>query len=297
MAAAWDGLVEEAAKRDSDQLAAAFADGRVEAWAATGTSHPVECMSITKFVVGAILGLAVEAEDLDAPLATWIEEWRDDQRGRLTLRHVVTHTTWLRVLPSSDVYRAASVEALVLALEPVAWPGTFAYSNAAIHLLGVVVKRAAGRDVAELAGERLFDPLGVEQWGWQRDAAGFPLCMAGLRLSARDLAQVGALYLTEGRHAGRQVLPAPWVRATAPVPPGDVGLCCFTDYEWVRRTADRVEVGPRTGFGHTGDFGQHLSIQPEVGVVGVRTRTTYEQDDEALWLGFAGDVRRSLAGG
>lgn len=259
--------------------------------------EPVECMSMTKFVVGAALGLVVEVEDLDVPIATWIDEWRGDERGRLTLRHLATHTSGLEVVPSSAVYGAPSVERLVLSLEPVAPPGTFAYTNAAVHLLGIVVKRACGRDLAALASDRLFEPLGVERWDWQRDAEGFPLCMAGLWLSARDLAQVGALYLTDGRKGGRRVLSPEWVRATVPVAPGEVGLCCFADYEWLRRTGTHVEAGRRTGYGHTGDFGQHLTIQPDIGVVAVRTRTTFDYDDDAMWRDFPGHVRRCLSTG
>lgn len=291
----WLGLVNEAEATDSAALAARWADGSEESWARDGSLGPVESMSVTKFVVGSVLGIAVGAEALDLPLETWIEEWKGEERGAVELRHLTTHTSGLEALAPQVVYEADSVASLALAAQPVGPPGRFDYNNSAIHLLAVVVERATGQRLHDLAGERLFAPLGITEWSWLTDSQGFPMCMAGLHISALDLARIGSLYVTDGAFNGRQVLDAAWVSRTAPQ--GEIGICCFAEFAWIDRGPDgRVrEIGPPTGFGHTGDYGQHLTIHPKIGVAAVRQRTTYDREEKAMWAGFPGSVATELA--
>ena len=288
----WGDLVAQAEQVGSSAVAARWEDGAEQSWPPEG--GVVECMSMTKFVVGAVLGLVVDVSELGKPLATWIDEWAADERGQITLAHVVTHRTGLEVLPSSAVYAADSITSLVLGLQPTVAPGPFSYTNAAIHLAALVIERRANRQMQDVAAERLFSRLGITEWHWQSDSQGFPFCMAGLHLSAASLARIGSLYLTSGRFGGEQVLPEEWVTRTPPSPPGEVGICCFADYAWIDRSADQVAVGPRTGYGHTGDYGQHLSIQPDRGLVAVRQRTDYDHEETRMWPAFAGAVAEHL---
>jgi len=291
----WQALVAEAETLGTTSMAAVWADGRRANWAAD--DDPVaECMSVTKFVVGVVLGLAVDAGDLDHPLSEWIPEWAGDDRGAITLRQVSMHASGLQVLPATVVYEAESVEKLVLGLEPVEPPMTsFAYNNAAINLIGLVASRVAGASLADLAGERLFEPLGIEEWGWQKDPQGMPLCFAGLQLRARDLAAIGALFLTGGARDGKRLVPPEWIAAMPPPEPTEVGVCCLVDYEWVHRSEDRVDVGPRSGFGHSGDHGQYLTIQQGAGVSLARLRAEYDVvNPEAVWMSFPERVHEYL---
>lgn len=212
----------------------------------------------------------------------------------MQLRHVSTHTSGLEALSPQVVYEADSVASLALAAQPSTPPGPFDYNNSAIHLLGVVVERVTGQRLHDFAGEKLFAPLGITEWTWGTDPQGFPLCMAGLRITAIDLARIGSLYVTGGAFDGRQVLDPAWVSRTAPQ--GEIGICCLADYAWIERSPDgRVrEIGPPTGFGHTGDYGQHLTIHPKIGVAAVRQRTTYDREDKAMWIGFPGSVANEL---
>lgn len=289
----WRELVEAAVAKDSASVAARWAEGSERSWARDAEQGAIESMSVTKFVVGSVLGLAVGVADLERPLETWIDEWKGEERGSIQLRHVTTHTSGLEVLPPQAVYEAESIASLVLAAEPSSPPGRFAYNNSAIHLLAIMVERATGHRLHDLAGEKLFTPLGITEWTWQCDSEGFPMCHAGLHLTAADLARIGSVYLTSGTFEGRQVLDSAWVERTAPQ--GEIGLCCFADYAWIERSDEGVKAGPRTGFGHTGDYGQHLTIQPSIGVAAVRQRTTHDRDDDALWSDFAGAVASELA--
>lgn len=111
----------------------------------------------------------------------------------------------LEVKPALQVYQAESVRSLLLDSQLTGAPGRFVYNNVAFHLGGLVAERASRLPLHELAGRGLFEPLGVQEWDWQVDPQGFPLCMAGLWMYAPDLARVASLHLTTGQAVGRQV--------------------------------------------------------------------------------------------
>lgn len=92
-------------------------------------------------------------------------------------------------------------------------PGTeFQYSNMTSHWLGVIVARACNTDLRSYAQEKLFDPMGATAGSWLRDPYGYYFGQAELHLTARDVAKFGLLYLNDGLHEGRQLVPVAWVR-------------------------------------------------------------------------------------
>lgn len=138
-----------------------------------------ELGSITKTFTGMLLADAVDRGEmrLDDPLATYLPELKDSDAGRATLKQLASHTsglpsitpgertdqawgTWTRGNP----YAAMTTDRLLADAKETkaAEPGTFAYSNLGIALLGHAEKRAA-RSAAwtDLARQRLLDPLGM----------------------------------------------------------------------------------------------------------------------------------------
>ena len=95
-------------------------------------------------------------------------------------------------------------------------PGTkWAYNSGGSQLLSGIVRTATGRHIDEYASERLFRPIGIEDFHWKKTPTGHPDTEGGLYLSAGDLARIGYLYLRDGMWAGQRILPAGWVaRAT-----------------------------------------------------------------------------------
>lgn len=280
----WQDLVALARANATTALAVTgMPDDQVLQWWDQDGPRIAECMSVTKFVVTMALGLAVSADDLQAPLRNWIDEWSGDARGDITLTQVLTHLTGLVVSPPSEIYQATSVRSFTLASELVTGR-QWAYNNRAFQLAGIVAERASGRPLDELAADQLFAPLGIEAFWWQHDPEGFPLCMAGLHLRATDLARIGRLHLTDGRHGTHQVLPAEWL-AAMPSPQGEIGRGCFAQYR----------DGTRIGFGHDGHLGQWITVQPSLGIVAVRMRTTTNPDQTLGWPTFPGDINNMVA--
>jgi CubicO group peptidase (beta-lactamase class C family) len=78
-------------------------------------------------------------------------------------------------------------------------------------LLSGVIEQATGLPVDEYAREKLFEPIGMEQAEWWRDARGHTLTYCCLDTTSRDFARFGLLYLRDGEWGTEQVVESSWV--------------------------------------------------------------------------------------
>lgn len=185
--------------------------------------------SVTKSVVSALVGIARKRGCLQSlerkmpeffpELAGRIEDPRKRDITVAQLMQMRAGYPWEEFTPPymSRLYLAGHFHWLPYLVEfPLATdPGTaFAYSNLSSHLLGVIVSRACATPLHALAQAELFAPMGATVRGWSRDADGNDFGSVGLALSARDLARFGQLYLRDGVHDGRRLLPEGWTRET-----------------------------------------------------------------------------------
>jgi len=111
----------------------------------------------------ALIGLAQGLYALDSPVQRFLPEMRHGKAERILVKHLLTHTLdfGMRLSSLRDLQPEALL-GMVCAAEPVCEPGgRFFYSNATSILLGLLVERAMGAGLAELAARRLFVPLGI----------------------------------------------------------------------------------------------------------------------------------------
>lgn len=197
---------------------------------ALGPDSLHDLRSISKSVTSALLGITL-ADSFDAAVARPVADYLpgldvDASRRGITLHHLLTMTAGLEWnemdVPYTDstndelrLYDARDPAAEVLDRPLVSAPGdTWYYSGGTTQVLATIVSELTGQTLDDFAREHLFDPLGITdfEWlgpgGWTPDN---PAAMSGLRLTARDLAKIGSVYLHGGRWRGRQVVPAEWV--------------------------------------------------------------------------------------
>lgn len=141
--------------------------------------HLFRIGSITKiFVAALVLGMADDGLlDVEDPLSKYIPEFPG--AAGITLEQLLANTSGIfsfhesyrflgRVMLASffhcrPVSPLDAIEAAV-ARAPDFEAGTeYHYSNTGWVILGLIAERAAGRPVAELLRERLFEPLGLEE--------------------------------------------------------------------------------------------------------------------------------------
>lgn len=139
------------------------------------------------------------------------------------------------------------------------------------------MQAASGKPLDKYLQERIFKPLGIVDYKWDRDAAGNALAFGGLWLLPRDLARIGQLMLDSGSWNGRQLVPAAWVRVcTAPARTDiqDYGLL-WRVYPSLNESTSAVG-----GFGGDGWLGQYLVVYPEQRLVAVRLHAVESGNDE-----------------
>ena len=91
-------------------------------------------------------------------------------------------------------------------------PGTtFEYNSGASVLLGKIVREATGKRIDKWAEEKLFEPLGIEEYYWKVTPKGEIDTEGGLYLDAYDLAKIAYLMLNHGTWEGLQIVSKQWV--------------------------------------------------------------------------------------
>lgn len=175
----------------------------------------VELMSVTKSVVSLVMGLAVADGKLhmDQPAADFFPAWKDTPKAGITVEHLLAQTSGLYDENTTEkIYASSDFVKFALDSELEAPPGKrFRYSNRTANLLPHLAGVATGQPFEAYAEARLFEPLGIVDAKWSQDPAGNTQGMAGLSMSARSLAVLGQLVLTQGRLCERQVVPAEWI--------------------------------------------------------------------------------------
>jgi CubicO group peptidase (beta-lactamase class C family) len=222
---------------------------------------PIETMSVTKsFTAIAIVLLLEEGKiaSLEAPLSTWYPEFKTGEKAKVTLRYVLTQTSGLdhderagKLNAQKDRLQFARQKAVKFE------PGSeFSYNNEATQLLSGVIARAAGKPVDQYLNEKLFVPLGIKVWQWDKDRSGNVQTFYGLALNARDFAKIGVLLLNEGKLGDKQLIPK--ARVASLIEPSAknpfYGLLWWLRYDKVWRVLDDKKLAA-LGFGASHKLG------------------------------------------
>lgn len=194
--------------------------------------------AMTRSMVAMAVGIAVRdgrIASLDLPVETWLTEWRDDPRGRITLRQLLWNTSgleevsldaggsgyleWLRAMFSknSRLSLGSDFAAAALSFDLEHEPGArFNFSNANAQLVGVILERATGVPYERYVDEKLWHPIGAGAAEFYMDRRnGMPAVYCCFRATARDYLRLGALLITDGVAGVTQVLPPGWVAEMA----------------------------------------------------------------------------------
>jgi len=211
-------------------------------------------MSVAKSFISAALGIAVAEgaiRSIEEPVTAYVPSLAGSAYDGVRINDILQMSSgagWDEDYsdPSSDINRFAKVSAeggamadFVPTLKRATEPGTVCHYNSMdTQVLGMLLKAATGRKIADYMQEKLWHPLGMESSGhWLLDDTGMEMAYACLNATARDYAKIGELYRLGGAWQGRQVVPAAWVEASvtpdAPhLMPGVVDPMFGYGYQW-----------------------------------------------------------------
>ena len=233
---------------------------------------------------------------IDAAVANYIPEFAGDGRERVTLRHLLTHTSGLRSGLSLANAWTGSAGAIALACgEKLRQPpgAAFLYSDINFILLGEIVQRVSGQRLEQFVAREIYQPLKMSDTGYLPDAAklgriaptenhktagllrgrvhdptarrmGGVAGHAGVFTTAADLARYARLLLQGGELDGVRVFQPESVRWMTSVQ-SPAGVTARRGIGWdidSPFSSPRGKHFPVGSFGHTGWTGTSLWIDP-----------------------------------
>ncbi|MEJ2548780.1 MAG: serine hydrolase, partial [Gemmatimonadota bacterium] len=154
--------------------------------------------SVTKqFTSALVLQLMEEGEiELDAPIDTYLPGYPEPQGSEVTVHHLLNHTSGIPSytgLPEfgdemmRDPYTPDELIDVVAGLPLEFEPGTrWAYNNSGYFILGRIIENVTGEEYDDVLRERLLEPLGLDDSGYDHyeeiqphEAAGYERTLTG----------------------------------------------------------------------------------------------------------------------
>lgn len=109
--------------------------------------------------------------DLDAPIATYLEEFAGNQAGQITLRQALSHTSGYSTLQGNYTQTDLAMDGKALErrvrgvahLKPALAPEKeYEYSNANYQIAGRIIEVISGQSYAAYVRENILQPLGMD---------------------------------------------------------------------------------------------------------------------------------------
>lgn len=250
--------------------------------------------SLTK-VVGLTSGImqlvAQHAIEIDAPVQRYLPEWIGPNKERVTIRHLLTHTSGLPAFKPYDeiTHDPDSLAKLMFATALDTLPGArMVYSDIGAYMLGRVLEKVSGQTLDAYVHDHVFEPAGMHETmykpppsllsriaptevdprrgglvrGKVHDERAYYLggvsAHAGIFSSAHDLARFAEMYLNDGVIDGTRVLPAAEIRTFTTRQVADRAL------GWQKPDSKNSagHLMSDDAFGHTGFTGTSIWIDP-----------------------------------
>jgi CubicO group peptidase (beta-lactamase class C family) len=242
-----------------------------------GLDRPVNVKSVSKSVIAALAGIAIERDVLQGvdqrvlPLLDGLVPADADPRVALiTVDHLLTMRAGLERTSGRNYGRWVASDNWIryaLARPFVDEPGgRMLYSTGSYHLLSAVLTRAAGSSTLALARDWLGDPLQIAVPPWTRDPQGFYLGGNNMMLAPRALLRFGELHRLGGIYEGRRVLPGSWIEASWTPRVRSPFTGHTYGYGWFIARARGHLVAYAWGYG-----GQMIYVVPDLGLTVVMT--------------------------
>ncbi|MDD2591367.1 MAG: serine hydrolase [Erysipelotrichaceae bacterium] len=226
------------------------------------------CKSITNLAIGLLVDekkLCVDdhiIDIFDEEMSTFYKIRFKD----MTIKHLLTMSTgvtfnelgsiavndWLRAFLSTNIKFQEGSE--------------FDYNSMNSYILSIIVKKLTNENLSDYLKPRLFDPLNITNYIWEKCPMYNEKGGWGLYLSPIDMAKIGLLYLNLGKYDNKQIVSSNWVRESINFKqdvPTKFGAFDYGYHVWCKRDNDIFLLN--------GMFGQNVLVSPDKKMVIVTT--------------------------
>lgn len=236
-------------------------------WSPYEAEYPHVSHSLCKSVVSMAVGIAANERllFLEEKIADIFAEDMPKNPHKLmksvTVKHLLTMSSgaafseahalmsgdWVREFLSSDVKFQ---------------PGTeFHYNSLNTYMLAAAVCKRSGMSLSEYLKKRLFRPMGITNFYWEKCPRGIEKGGWGLYMTVFDYAKLGQLYLSGGVWNGVQLVPESWVRESTAKHMSTSDSPCRSGYGY------QIWLAKNGGYVFSGMLGQNVFVYPNRNIV------------------------------
>ena len=179
-------------------------------------------------IVAMLVGIALsegKIRSLDDRVEKYVVELKGSPYGETPIRHLLTMSSGIRHRYNYDDETLVRLslfgesEGGVATVSPFHtrdWPAgeKFHFSIVDTQVLGLVLRAATGKPLADYLAVKIWQPMGAEaDASWTMDKGGHEIAYLGVNATLRDFGRLAMLLANHGSLDGRQIVPAGWVRA------------------------------------------------------------------------------------
>lgn len=196
-------------------------------WEGYDEQSVTNSFSMAKSINAILIGIALKEgliKNVNEPVGNYIPEFTKGEKAKITIAHLLTMGSGIDFVEGygspfdwpAEAYYGKDVNKLTLSSDVKEAPGkTWNYKGGDSQLLGMILKKATGKTVAEYASEKLWQPIGAETKAfWSTDEQGMEKVSCCFYSTAKDFARLAKLYLDSGNWQGKQLLDTTYVRAS-----------------------------------------------------------------------------------
>ena len=248
--------------------------------------------SMSKTVTGMAIGVLCDEGLLntDARVVEFFPEvaYKDKRIASMTVFHLLTMRSGVSFNEAGAVTEKNWTEAFFTSSLKFAPGAKFAYNSMNSYILAVIVERVAKKSFISFVEEKLFSPLSITNFFWEKGPEGVEKGGWGLYMSVESWAKLGYMMSRGGSFGGRRILSEEWVAKSCErhsEAPDSLGDFDYGYQLWSGRG------GKETLF--NGMLGQNVWIYPENDIVAVINSGNNELFQESPALDI---LRKYLSG-
>ena len=202
-----------------------------------------ECKSITALAIGLLVDdgklqvtdHVVDILDKEVPLGAKLK------LKNLAVEHLLTMTSTVLFNEAEAMASEDWVKSFFSSGTSGELGKTFNYNSLNTYMLSAIVKAVSGQNMSAFLDERLFGPMGITEYFWEKCPKGIEKGGWGLYIRPEDIGKLGQLVMDKGLWHGKRLISEEWIAAATAshqMPPEDFGDYDYGYQIWVGRKAN-----------------------------------------------------------